>query len=495
MTEHNGAMLQYFHWYTPGDGSLWDRLAREAPALAAAGFTSVWLPPAYKGAAGGYDTGYGVYDLFDLGEFDQKGSIRTKYGTRDAYLAAIRAAQAAGIRVYADVVFNHKMGGDHQESFTATPFDPQDRNRSIGDPRTIEAWTHFAFPGRGERYSTLQWHWWHFNAVEGEADGAHAVYLFEGKRFQEAVDLEKGNYDYLMGCNLDLDSEDVREELHHWGRWYLDATGVDGFRFDAVKHVKADFFLDWLHRLRLHAGRDLFAVGEYWSPVGAALDHFIGTTERNLMLFDTVLHHAFAVASRGGAGFDLRTVFDGSLVQRDPESAVTLVSNHDTQPLQALESVVEAWFKPLAYALILLRRGGYPCVFAADYEGAEYEDVGRDGQRHRIVLQSHRWLIDRFLRARREHAYGDQYDYFDHANCVGWTRLGNDEHPGGLAVVLSNGADGVKRMEVGVANAPYVDATEHVAEPVVTDGAGWGDFRCRAGSVSVWVPEGSRAGA
>ena len=494
MIEHNGAMLQYFHWYTPGDGALWDRLAREAPALAGAGFTSVWLPPAYKGAAGGYDTGYGVYDLFDLGEFDQKGSTRTKYGTREAYLAAVRAAQAAGIRVYADVVFDHKMGGDHPESLRATPFDPQDRRRPIGDPRTIEAWTHFSFPGRGERYSTLQWHWWHFNAVEMDVDGGgHAIYLFEGKRFQEAVDQEKGNYDYLMGCNLDLENEDVREELHHWGRWYLDTTGVDGFRFDAVKHVKADFFLDWLHRLRQHAGRDLFAVGEYWSHVGEALDHFIATNERNVMLFDTPLQHAFATASRGGRDFDLRTVFDGSLVQRDPDSAVTLVSNHDTQPLQALESVVEAWFKPLAYALILLRRGGYPCVFAADYEGAEYEDVGRDGQRHHVVLASHRWLIDRFLAARRDHAYGEQYDYFDHANCVGWTRLGNAGHPGGLAVVLSNGADGVKRMEVGAANTTYVDATEHVAEPVVTDDAGWGAFRCPAGSVSVWVPAASRA--
>jgi alpha-amylase len=51
-----------------------------------------------------------------------------------------------------------------------------------------------------------------------------------------------------------------------------------------------------------------------------------------------------------------------------------MVSNHDTQPLQSLESVVEAWFKPLAYALILLRKDGYPCVFAADYYGAEYKD-------------------------------------------------------------------------------------------------------------------------
>ncbi len=55
---------------------------------------------------------------------------------------------------------------------------------------------------------------------------------------------------------------------------------------------------------------------------------------------------------------------------------MTLVTNHDTQPLQALEAPVEPWFKPLAYALILLRENGVPSVFA-DLFGASYEDTGR----------------------------------------------------------------------------------------------------------------------
>ncbi len=46
------------------------------------GINMVWLPPAYKGASGGYSVGYDSYDLFDLGEFDQKGSIPTKYGDK-----------------------------------------------------------------------------------------------------------------------------------------------------------------------------------------------------------------------------------------------------------------------------------------------------------------------------------------------------------------------------------------------------------------------------
>jgi alpha-amylase len=78
--EFNGVMMQWFHWYSDDDGHHWSRLEQEAPVLAKAGITAVWLPPAYKGMNGAKDVGYAAYDLFDLGEFDQKGSIRTKYG-------------------------------------------------------------------------------------------------------------------------------------------------------------------------------------------------------------------------------------------------------------------------------------------------------------------------------------------------------------------------------------------------------------------------------
>jgi alpha-amylase len=169
--------------------------------------------------------------------------------------------------------------------------------------------------------------------------------------------------------------------------------------------------------------------------------------------------------------------------------AVTLVENHDSQPLQSLESVVEPWFKPIAYALILLRREGYPCIFHADYYGAHYKDKGSDGNEHEVWLDSHKFLIDKMLFARQTYAYGEQYDYFDHANTIGWTRLGTEEYPGGMAVVLSNGDEGSKYMEVGQLNCTYIDITEHIAEPITTNDEGWADFRCLAGSVSVWVPK------
>ena len=490
MAEFNGAMMQYFHWYIPADGRLWNQLEAEVEKLAQSGITALWLPPAYKGAGGKHDVGYGVYDLFDLGEFDQKGTVATKYGTRQEYLQAIQAAREAGIQVYADVVFNHKMGADHQEEFHATPYNPKDRNEPLGEQQKIKAWTHFTFPGRNKKYSSLEWHWWHFTAADHNVldEETDAIYLFEGKQFEQQVDSKWGNYDYLMGCDLDIQNPDVQKELYHWGAWYLETTQVDGFRFDAVKHVQSDFFLEWIDHFRKHKQKNLFAVGEYWSGRLEPLKQFIETTEGSIMLFDSILHYRFAEASKQGKNYDLRKIFDGTLVQEYPDLAVTLVSNHDTQPLQALQSVVEAWFKPLAYALILLRREGYPCIFYADYYGAEYTGNGQDGKEYTISMASHQWIIDRFLQARKSYAWGEQLDYLDHPRCIGWTRTGNQDNQGGMAVILSNGEKGHKKMKVGSPHTQYKDLTDHIRQTVKTDAEGWGTFQCRAGSVSVWVP-------
>ena len=491
MSEFNGVMMQYFHWYIEPDGNLWNELSQNAAKLAEAGITSLWLPPAYKGIGGGYDVGYGVYDMFDLGEFDQKGSTRTKYGTKQEYIDAIRTAQDAGLRIYADVVLNHKMGADHNEVTNATPFNPDNRNHAIGDLQEVEVPTHYTFPGRNGKYSEMEWHWWHFDAIDYNArnEDSNAIYLFEGKAFDNQVDLEKGSFAYLMGCDLDMEHSEVRGELLYWGEWYVDTTDVDGFRFDAVKHVKAGFFPNWLNHVRRYSGKPLFAVGEYWSGNIEALHHFIDVTGGDVALFDAPLHYNFTEASKMGNGYNLTQIFDGTLVKDQPALAVTLVENHDSQPLQALESVVESWFKPLAYALILLRSDGYPCIFYADYYGAHYKDTGNDGEEYEIFMDAHQWLIDKFLFARQNYAFGDQYDYFDHPNCIGWTRLGNEEYPGGMAVVISNGESGNKWMEVGRANCTYTDLTEHIQEPVVTNEDGWANFPCPAGSVSVWIPK------
>ena len=491
MQIQNGVMMQYFHWYCPADGSLWKEAASRAPELAQAGITGVWLPPAYKGIGGGYDVGYGVYDMYDLGEFDQKGSVRTKYGTKEEYVAAIKALQARGIQVYADVVLNHRMGADAAEVVKATPYPCDDRRTPRCDMREIRAWTHFRFPGRNGKYSTFEWRGPHFDAVDHDdfnPGDKGSVFLLEGHQFDDQVDMEKGNFAFLMGADVDFQNDEVQREITAWGKWYLDTTGVDGFRLDALKHISAWFFPRWLDEMEAHAGKDLFVVGEYWAPTVERLEEYLEKMAGRMAVFGVPMHYHFHYASRQGGRYDLRRILEGTLVERRSREVVTFVENHDSQPLQALESCVEPWFKPLAYAIILLRREGYPCIFYPDYYGAEYEDYGHDGAKHRVVLPSHRFLIDKFLYARKHHAWGPQFDYLDHPNQVGWVRLGDDKHPKPMAVLMSGGIGGTKWMEVGMTNTTFADLTEQVKDPVLTNDAGWGQFSCNGGQVSVWVP-------
>ena len=96
------------------------------------------------------------------------------------------------------------------------------------------------------------------------------------------------------------------------------------------------------------------------------------------------------------------------------------------------------------------------------------------------------------LRVRSLYAYGQQHDYFDDANIVGWTREGDVEHPdSGIGVLLSNGPEGEKRMYLGAtfAGQSFRDCTRHFSEPVVIDAEGYGVFRVSQASLSVWVNE------
>ncbi|MDO5119516.1 MAG: alpha-amylase [Coriobacteriales bacterium] len=475
----NGMMLQGFSWYLPSDGQHWRRLAERAPELAARGFTAVWLPPAYKGQAGKNDVGYGVYDLWDLGEFDQKDSVNTKYGEKDDYLACIKALQAEGIQVLGDIVLNHKMGGDELEEVEATEVDPANRTVDLEEePTTIQTWSRFTFPGRNGQLDSFIWDASCFTGTDwNEKEKRSGLWRFGDKHWAADVDhSENGNFDYLMGENVDLSDERVYEQLVKWGKWYLQTTGIDGLRLDALKHMSRSFYQRWIAEMRASVDHELFVVGEYWSHDLNALRSYIGE-EETLSLFDVPLHFNFFNASQNGEGVDFTHLFDGSLVSADPIRTVTFVENHDTQPDQALESTVHHWFKPAAYALILLREAGYPCVFFADLFGLPNDGIPAVAE------------LPLLMEIRMNHAFGRQCDYFDEPDIVGWTRQGSEEGPG-CAVVLSRRDGGEKLMEVGTAHAGehWVCVLGEENEVTIGDD-GFAVFPAASALTSVYLPE------
>lgn len=479
----NHTMIQFFEWYLPDNGLLWKRCTKQAQDLKDNGIDMVWLPPAYKGTYSG-DTGYGVYDMYDLGEFDQKGTIRTKYGTKDEYIEAVKAMQEAGMQVLADVVLNHRMGADGCEEIEVEEDSEADRNQEICGIKKIQAWTKFEFPGRHGKYSDFCWNHKHFSGTDwDEASKKKGIYRLFGKNWNRETDNEKGNYDYLMGADLDVENLEVIEETRRWAKWYLDTVGMDGFRLDAVKHISFSFYQEWIKAVREVTGRDLFVVGEYWSQRRDHLQHYLDVTEHLMSLFDVPLHFNFYQASNGGGGYDMRQLFVGTLVETNSDCAVTFVDNHDTQPGQALGSFVASWFKPLAYAAILLREGGIPCVFYGDYYGIPHNGIAPVSK------------LRTLCKLREKYAYGKQNDYFDNESVIGWTREGDDEHKdSGLAVLMTDSVEGCKQMYIGTkfAGEQFYDVTGNCTAPVQIQSDGTGMFGVSGGSVSVWVREQAR---
>ncbi|MGB6223131.1 alpha-amylase family glycosyl hydrolase [Haloferula sp.] len=264
------AMLQYFN-------TSWAELTRKMPELAEAGYDSLWLPPPTK-ASGGLSVGYDCWDRFDLGSKDQRGSVRTRYGTEAELLEMVRVAHRFGIRVYFDNVMNHNAfdvpGFNAFTSIEVYPgFLPEDfhlRRTEDGFYRKWDntrdwndAWQvqHLGLsdlidiatePGTTNR---------NHGAFEGDTipkisfvrhENQPEYYCYKpsgpGQKHSRGEGLyvgfgpDNGITVEDIAANRDFYSELVEDLLHRSARWKMDRTKADGLRLDAVKHTPADFY-------------------------------------------------------------------------------------------------------------------------------------------------------------------------------------------------------------------------------------------------------------
>ncbi|MDQ1803500.1 alpha amylase C-terminal domain-containing protein [Chryseobacterium sp. CKR4-1] len=157
-----------------------------------------------------------------------------------------------------------------------------------------------------------------------------------------------------------------------------------------------------------------------------------------------------------------------------------------TQRLQALESVVKDWFKPIAYTLILMNENAYPCIFYPDLYGAEYTDLS--GGKEIKVSMPKVQLLPLLLKARQEFAHGEQINYFDDPNCIAWMRKGDEKHRGCI-IIISNNGEGAKEIDLGKANAnsEYSDFLQQRKDKIKSDENGRAVFKVNARSVSIWI--------
>ena len=429
------------------------------------------------------DRGYAPYDLYDLGEFNQKGSVGTRYGTKKEYLEAIDAMKAQGINVYADIAVRQKLGADSVEKVTAADFNAKDIPQMIGNKKIVGALSKFTFPGRKSKYSKFKWNWNHFAGIDWQQDDfKRRVCELSGMTETEAEKKYKlSKYDYIIGSELDLYNQEVYDELMAWAKWYEDVTGVDGFRFQEAEKIPGWFIRDFAEAAS-NAGeeeKEIFTVGDFWHWRCDYINDYIASADNQPSMFDVPLHFSFHDASVAEGEYDLSRLLDGSMMMSNPAKAVTFVENHESQPGGVLESAVAEWFKPLAYAIILLREQGYPCMFMGDYEGIPAAKI-----------KSRKTIMNKLLKLRKKYAYGTQHDYFDHPDVVGFTREGDAEHENsGLAVIMSDGTGGTKRMYVGrqFAGCHFADVMGNAKYDIRIDEEGCGEFYVNRQGIAIWI--------
>ncbi|EEP77973.1 conserved hypothetical protein [Uncinocarpus reesii 1704] len=422
--------------------------------------------------------GYDIYDLYDIGEFDQKGSVATKWGSKQELQVLVTKAQEMDIRILWDAVLNHKAGADSQERCQAVRVNSDDRNTEMdATPEEIEAWLGFEFPGRGTQYSSMKYHWRHFTGVDHDLEsGTKAIYKIVGdgkKGWATDVSREFGNYDYLMFADVDFSSDEVKNDVKNWIYWLHSQIPIGGLRLDSVKHYSRSFLLEFILHIKDQIGPDWLFVAEYWKNDAKELIDYLDQMKNLLLLADVPLAHNISEISHQ-RNVPLRQILNGTLLKERPDHAMTFVTNHDTLP-------VEGWFKPLAYALILLRKQGHPCLFYGDLCGI---NKGLLNAAEPPVPD-----LESLVLARKLYAYGPQRDYFARKHCIGFVRFGNAKHPSGLVCLMSTRGRRVKLMKVGKSHAGEKWKEFYGAHggTVTINRLGYGLFGVSPKSVSVWV--------
>lgn len=307
-----GVMMQAFYWDVPAGGTWWNTVKGKVDAWEAAGITAMWLPPASKAQNGSFSMGYDPTDYFDLGEYNQNGTVETRFGSKTELTGLINKAHTKGLQVYADIVLNHNSGGQSEFNQYTNSY----------------TWTDFSAVASG-KFARSQ-HDFHPSWASQSDEGVFGGFP-----------------------DLDHDVPYVQDWLwkkdYSVANYYKNTIGFDGWRFDFVKGFNAGIVKDWVD---YNGG---FAVGELWDGNASALKAWVDYTGRRSSAFDFACYYQMDAAFDNN---DLNALNGDMLWKRDAAKTVTFVTNHDTDVI---------WNKMLAYAYILTHEG-YPCIFYSDYE-------------------------------------------------------------------------------------------------------------------------------
>ncbi|MBN2162229.1 MAG: hypothetical protein JXR25_16535 [Pontiellaceae bacterium] len=322
-------MMQGFYWNCPEDWYLvmTEKAGELADMKGGYGIDRIWFPAPQKSQSGRGSMGYDPYDYYDLGQYDQKGTVPTHFGTQEQLKSAIQAFRKKGVSCMGDIILNHRVGGASEEN-------PNLHGKS--------SWTDFSGVASGRcpwRYDQF-----HPSSHEKADPGAFAD-------FPDVCHASSAGQDLIDWCNWLKEDENA---------------GFDGgWRLDYVKGVDPDY----LHKFL--SGTHSFGILECWDGMKVVEEYL--EESKAPAVFDFPAFYTMEKVFNHGEDIDLLVDSDEVFAARAPDRAVTFVANHDTDKDAHVESITGNTM--LAYAFILTYQG-YPCIFWKDYFEYGLSDFG-----------------------------------------------------------------------------------------------------------------------
>ena len=288
-------------------------LTELAPRLKASGIDAIWIPPSAKNSTPG-SVGYSPFDMYDLGDKYQKGGTtrdsvppnfpylgtRTRSGTKDDLLRMIAVMHANGIEVIEDMVLNHSQdagsntgagGQDPEPNYSMQRDNGYHNFRFVSyktpvlDESLPDYWT------RSGRYFK-NYENFHPNPANNCVSGDICDALFGPDIDYETPAAYGFSSNIPQSGNATIGSmsrpyfniPQSSDYMKNSGRdnmtWFKKQTGVDGWRFDAVKHydigAQKDFITSAKHSFPNWSAYDTATIsfGE-WVASAYDIDNYV----------------------------------------------------------------------------------------------------------------------------------------------------------------------------------------------------------------------------
>lgn len=299
------------------------------------GVTGLWLLPIAKSPS---------YHGYDITNYE---AVDDEYGTMEDLQELVAACHARGIKVVLDLVLNHSSD---QHPWFVESSNPDSSKRD----------------------------WYVWEETKPEYLGPWGQPVWHDHQLETAGAFYYGCFYHGMP-DLNYRSDDVTQEMHRVSRLWLERSGADGFRLDAIKHLiedgenqsSTDATIEWLQKFNAFCEEvrpGAWVVGEVWAGPDEIARYYPQDDQPAALdsCFDFPLAYAITEGLRDTNAARIRDTLSASW-DLHGLSGSPFLSNHDmTRTMSVLEGNE---MKARAAATLLLTAPGTPFLYYGEEIG------------------------------------------------------------------------------------------------------------------------------